>query len=114
MGRHARAVADDRVRYARPVAVTAVWLVGLAAGFFALIGAAAKYTTCGATSTGLACRGSGTALGVLLVVAVIATVTTVTVVTHGQRPGRVAGVSAAGLCVLGVLLLLARALVGTA
>ena len=113
MGRHAR-VADARVDWARPAAVTLVWLAGLGAGFFALLSAATKYTGCGSRSTGLACRGSGSLLGVLLVVAVIATVTTVTVVTHGRDARRAAVTGVTGLAVLGLCYWLATRLIATA
>lgn len=113
MGRHARAV-DTRPGYVRGIAVAAVWVAGLGAGFFALLGAATKYTSCSASSTGLACRSSGTVLGVLLVVAVVATVTTVTVVTHGRPPARVARAAGIGLVTLALLYLLAQRLIGTA
>ena len=89
-----------------------VWLAGLAAGFFGLLGAAARYG-CGANDDGLACRGSGSLLGVLLVAAVITIVTAVTVLTHDREPRRVLTVGAIGLVGLLLCFGFARLLLGT-
>jgi hypothetical protein len=92
--------------------VGVVWIAGLAAGFFGLLGAAARYG-CGANDKGLACQGTGSLLGVLIVVAVVAVVTSVTVLTHDRQPRRVLTVGAMGLVGLAACFLLARVLLGT-
>ena len=111
MARHARSF-DQRASTVRRSTVAAIWLGGLAAGFFGLLGAAAKYG-CGANDHGLACRTSGSALGVLVVVAVVAVVTAVTVLTHERPPRRVLTIGGIGLVALLVCFLAARALLGT-
>jgi hypothetical protein len=89
-----------------------VWLAGLAAGFFGLLGAAARYG-CGVNDKGLACTGSGSTLGVLLVLAVITVVTVVTVRIHDREPRRVITIGAVGLVALALCLLFARMLLDT-
>jgi hypothetical protein len=112
VGRHSNAVAGTS-RAVRGTTLLVIWLAGIGAGLFALLGAAAKSTTCSAKATTLACRSSGTMLGAVLVVAVVAVVTTITVATHGRdrRWTIVAGVI--GLLVLAALFLAARALLST-
>src|SRR3954470_24761857 len=92
--------------------VAVVWLGGLVAGFFALLATASRYE-CGARDHGLACRSSGTVVGVSLVVAVIALVTAVTVLTQDRPPRSMLGLGAAGLLVLIGCLIAARALLAT-
>jgi hypothetical protein len=92
--------------------VTVVWLGGLAAGFFGLLGAAARYG-CGASDKGLACHGTGTTLGVIIVLAVVATVTAVTVLTHDREPRPVLAIGGAGLVALALCFVFARMLLGT-
>jgi hypothetical protein len=92
--------------------VSVIWLAGLAAGFFGLLSAAAKYG-CASTDRGLGCRTSGSILGTLVVVAVVAVVTLVTVVTHDQPTRRVVVVGIAGLVVLGACFVAARLLLAT-
>ena len=89
-----------------------VWLAGLVAGFFALLGAAAKYG-CASTDRGLGCRTSGSLLGALLVVVVIADVTAVTVVSFGRPPRSVLAVGAGGLAALVACFVAARMLLAT-
>jgi hypothetical protein len=92
--------------------VSIVWLCGLVAGFFGLLAAAARYG-CGSSDNGLACRGSGSVVGVLIVVAVIAVVTAVTVMTHDRPPRRVVAIGGIGLAALVFCFVAARALLGT-
>jgi hypothetical protein len=99
---------------ARAGALTFVWLGGLAAGFFALLSVAARYTTCTPTAHGLACRPVGTAIGGSLVIGVIATVTAATVLTHGRGPRRSATWGLLGVMALGACYLAAHALLDTA
>jgi len=87
-------------------------LAGLAAGFFGLLGAAAKYG-CGGSDTGLACRTSGSVLGVLLIVVVIAVVTAVTVLSHARSPRDTVLIGATGLVALGLCFVAARMLLDT-
>ena len=98
MSRHARSI-DRPTRAAALVTVLVTWAAGLAAGFYALLGVAARYS-CGTNRHGLGCGNGGTAVGVLLVLAVITTVTTVTILAHGRTPGRVAAIGVCGLVVL--------------
>jgi hypothetical protein len=86
---------------------------GLAAGFFAILSAAARYS-CSQTAKGLACRPAGTALGTGLVIAVIATVSVVTVATHESGRRRLAIWTAAGVITLIGCYLASRALIDTA
>jgi hypothetical protein len=111
VSRHARD-ADQRLRVVRLSALGVIWLCGLAAGFFGLLSAAARYGC--DSGDGFACRGSGSAVGVLLVVAVVGIVTTVTVLTH-ERPARdVLVISGVGLAALVCCLVAARSLLATA
>ena len=90
-----------------------VWLGGVGAGFFAILSVAARYG-CARSAHGLACRQSGSALGIVIVAAVVAVVTTVTVYTHG-RTTRAVGVAAAlGLALLAGCYYCAHALIATA
>jgi uncharacterized membrane protein len=111
VARHARTV-DRRARVIRLSTVTVVWIGGLTAGFFGLLGAAARYG-CGTSDTGLACRTSGSVVGGLIVVAVIIVVTTVTVLTHERPPRRVLTTGGIGLVALVLCLVAARGLLGT-
>jgi hypothetical protein len=61
----------------------------------------------------LACEGTGTSLGVVLVLGVVTIVTTATVVTHGRDRRQVLVIGAVALLVLAGLLLAARALLAT-
>jgi hypothetical protein len=92
--------------------VAVVWLCGLAAGFFGLLSAAARYG-CGAGDNGLACRTSGSVVGILVVIAVIVVVTTVTVMSHDQPPRRLITMGASGLAALLLCFIAARALLST-
>ena len=98
------------MRAVRLCSVGVIWLAGLVAGFFGLLGAAARYG-CSSGDHGLACRTPGSLLGVLLIVAVIAVVTAVTVLSHG-RPARdtvllaVSGVAALAVCFVAARMLL--------
>ena len=117
MGRHsdpaAGRPAGSRQRPLRLPILALVWLVGLAAGLFALLGAAARYTTCSAHATSLACRGTGTSLGVALVACVIAVVTAATVLSYGRARRAVLTIGGAAILVLVGLFLAARALLAT-
>ncbi|PZS16574.1 MAG: hypothetical protein DLM57_10130 [Pseudonocardiales bacterium] len=91
-----------------------VWVGGLAAGFFALLSVAARYTTCSTGAHGLACRPAGTAIGASIVFGVIATVTAATVFTHDRGPRRSAAWGVLGVTALGACYLAAHALLDTA
>jgi hypothetical protein len=101
-----------RSRNVRLATVAVVWLAGLAAGFFALLSAAAKYG-CGGSDDGLACHTSGSLLGVLLVVLVIAVVTAVTVLSDDRASRSVLILGAAGLAALLICFVAARMLLDT-
>jgi hypothetical protein len=111
VARHARAV-DRRVRAVRFSTIVVVWLGGLAAGFFGLLSAAARYG-CGASDTGLACRTSGSVVGILVVIAVIIVVTAVTVLSQDQPPQRLIAMAVAALAALLLCFIAARALLAT-
>lgn len=111
MARHARTV-DARSRAIRLGTLLLVWLGGLAAGLFGLLGAAARYG-CRTTDQGLACRAAGSFVGVLLVVVVIAIVTAVTVLTIDSPPKRVLAAGAFGLVGLASCLYAARVLLSS-
>ncbi|HKC28180.1 MAG TPA: hypothetical protein VKB75_09230 [Jatrophihabitans sp.] len=103
---------DRRIRAIRVSMIGLVWLVGLAAGFFSILAAAARYG-CGRNDSGLACRTSGSALGVLLVIAVISIVAAVTVMTHDRPARRVVIAGGIGLAALVACLVAASGLLGT-
>jgi DMSO/TMAO reductase YedYZ heme-binding membrane subunit len=109
--RHAKIV-DRRARTTRLSTVTLVWVCGLAAGFFGLLAAAARYG-CGADDNGFACRTSGSAVGVLILIGVVAVVTAVTVLTHNRPPRRVLAIGGVGIVGLALCLVCARMLLGT-
>lgn len=109
--RHARS-ADSRERRVRLSTLLAIWLAGLAAGFFGILASFARYG-CGAAAQGLGCSTSGTVLGALVIIAVVALVTAVTVVTFEREPRRVLVVGAIGLAGLGLCYLAAQALLST-
>jgi hypothetical protein len=112
VARHAKQI-DTRWRFARAFALTFIWLGGLAAGFFAILGAAARYS-CGPSAHGLACRPAGTAAGGGLIIAVIVVVTAVTVATHDSGHRRLVGWTVAGATALVGCYFGAHALIGTA
>jgi len=111
MSRHARSI-HRPTRAAALATVLIIWAAGLAAGFYALLGVAARYG-CGASQHGFGCGNGGTAVGVLLVLAVVATVTTVTILTHGRTPARVSAIGVCGLVVLIACYFATRALLKT-
>lgn len=93
--------------------VAAVWLVGLFAGFFGLLGAAARWG-CGMHDNGLACHPSGSLLGVLIVVVVVGVVTGVTVLVSGRSTRGVLAIGGMGLVALVLCWIAARSLLATA
>jgi hypothetical protein len=96
----------------RTAALALVWLVGLAAGFVAVLAAVARYG-CPDGSSGLACRPAGSALGWLmfaLVLIVLAGATFVLLYRSGRGPVILALVAGG---VLAGLLALAWTLAGT-
>jgi hypothetical protein len=109
MARHVQA---PQGRLARLAAVAVLWLAGLGVGFYALLSAGARYG-CANTDHGLACTGTGTALGVLLVVAVVLVVTAGTLLTQDAAswPARAVRIAASlvllAACFLGAWALLA-------
>ena len=112
MGRHLKP-ADGRTRAVRASALLLVWVGGLVVGFFGILSAGARYG-CSRSAKGLACRTSGSALGVALVLVVIAMVTAVTVATHGRHPRTIAAMTVAGAVGLSVCYVCAQALLATA
>lgn len=98
----------------RSATLVAVWLCGLAAGFFALLSGAAKYTTCSSHASGLACRASGSGLGFAIVVAVILVVAVATATTYGRDTRRVLVIGLVAIAALAGCLIAARSLLGTA
>jgi hypothetical protein len=104
---------DRRVHTIRVGTVLLVWLCGLAAGFYGLLAAAARYG-CGVHQTGLACRGSGSLIGILIVIVVIAVVTAVTIVVPNRPPRGVLIAGGAGLAALVLCLVAARSVLATA
>jgi hypothetical protein len=113
VGRHAKPV-RGRSRLARAGALVLIWLGGLGAGFFALLGVGARYTGCSASARGLACRPAGTAVGAVIVLGVIATVTAATVLTHDRELRRIVGLGVLSVAALGAWYLAAHALLDTA
>jgi hypothetical protein len=109
----ARHVQTRRGRYGRLGAVAILWLVGLGVGFYAILSAGARYG-CARNDKGLACQGTGTALGVLIVVAVILVVTSGTMLAQDAPSwtSRTLRLSAA-LALLALCLLAAWALLAT-
>lgn len=112
MGRHTSTVPGRR-RQARAAALVAIWLGGLAAGFFAILSIGTRFS-CGAHSRGLACRPAGSLLGIVIVLGVIAIVTAVTVLTHDGGARRLAAASTLGALALIACYAGAQALIGTA
>jgi hypothetical protein len=112
VGRHARA-ASPRWRFARGTALAAIWLGGLAAGFFAILAAAARYS-CAPSAHGLACRSAGTAVSGGLIISVIAIVTVVTVATHDSDHRRLVAWTGAGVLGLIACYFGAHAVIATA
>ena len=111
MGKHA-AERDARLRALRGSALTLTWIAGLAAGFYGVLSIVARYG-CGKSANGLGCRTSGSALGVLIVVAVVAVVTTVTVATHGGDGRRIGIATLLGIIGLAICFACAHALLAT-
>jgi hypothetical protein len=109
--RHAKVV-DGRTRKIRVSTIFVVWVGGLAAGFFGLLGTVARYG-CAASDDGLACRTSGSVVGVLIVIAVVVIVTAVTVMTNDRPRRRVIIVGAVGFAGLAFCFAAARTLLGT-
>lgn len=89
-----------------------MWLCGLAAGFFGLLSAAARYG-CSDSDKGFACGTSGSLVGGLVVVAVIAVVTAVTVMTYDRPARRVLTVGGIGIVALAICFGAARGLLAT-
>jgi hypothetical protein len=110
VARHVRA---RNGRLAQLGAVGVLWLAGLGVGFYAILGAGARYG-CARNDKGLACRTSGSALGVLIVVAVVLVVTAGTVLAQDARSWRARiGRIAAALVLLAACLFGAHALLST-
>ena len=103
---------ERRARTVRAGALGLVWLGGLVAGFFGLLGAVAPYG-CADGDPGLGCHTGGALLGVAIVLAVIATVTAVTVLGAGRPVRAVAVLAGCGLVVLLVCFVAARMLLDT-
>jgi hypothetical protein len=111
VSRHAAPV-DGHARSTRLAVLAVVWVCGLVAGFFGLLGAAARYG-CSARDQGLACGNTGTFFGVLVIIAVIAVVTLVTVLTYGRRPRQLLLIGGLGMVGIALCYLAARGLLQT-
>ncbi|MDT4891754.1 MAG: hypothetical protein QOE97_789 [Pseudonocardiales bacterium] len=112
MARHLKP-ADGRTRAMRATALVLVWVGGLVVGFFGILSVGARYG-CSHSATGLACRTSGSTLGIVVVVLVIAVVTAVTVGTHGREPRAIAVATVLGAVGLSACYVCAHALLATA
>jgi hypothetical protein len=96
------------------VLLAVLWLCGLVAGFYAMLGAGAKLG-CGQNAHGLACRPVGSALGAAIVLGVVVIVTAVTIALQDARSRRSRALRLiTGLALLVACLLGARALLATA
>jgi hypothetical protein len=94
--------------------IAILWICGLLAGFYAMLSVGTRYG-CGVNAHGLACRSTGTILGVGIVVAVIATVTAASLLAWDATTWRARLLRmSAGLALLIGCLFAARALIGTA
>jgi hypothetical protein len=111
LAKHPKAV-DSRARTTRFVIVAVIWVCGLLAGFYGLLGAAARYG-CNANDDGFACRRSGSVVGVLITVAVVAIVAAVTLMTHGRSTRQLIAVGGFGLLALAFCFGAARILLAT-
>ena len=111
MPRHAKFV-DQRLRGIRLSTIAFVWVCGLAAGFCAALAAAAKYG-CVSGHTGMACRTSGSILGIVLLVTVIAVVTVVTLATTNRPARSVIVIGSLGVAALAVCTVAAASLLAT-
>jgi hypothetical protein len=110
MARHTRSPGS---RLARLTAVAVLWLAGLGVGFYAILSVGARYG-CATNDNALACRSSGTALGVLIVIAVVLVVSAGTVLAQDAPDWRRrVGLVVAALFLLGLCLLAAHALLAT-
>ena len=112
MPRHAKVV-DPRQRAIRLATLAFVWLCGLAAGLDATLAAAAKYG-CMSGDQALACKTSGSVLGIVLLITVIAILTVVTLATTNRPTRRVLVIGAAGVLALAICAVAASALLSTA
>jgi hypothetical protein len=110
--RHASPV-DERRRVIRLSCVAFVWLCGLGAGLCAVLAAAAKYGCMGGDQA-LACKTSGSVLGVVLLITVIATVTVVALTTVNRPTRAVIVISAVGVVALAICTFAAASLLSTA
>jgi hypothetical protein len=104
---------DRRLRAIRISTVSLIWACGLAAGFFGLLGAAARYS-CNAHESGFGCQTSGTIVGIVVLLAVIVVVASVTVLTYDRPARRVVTIGVVGFLVLVACFVVARVLVATA
>ncbi len=104
--------AERAARSTRLVTVVLVWAGGLGAGIYALVAAVARYG-CAPGHHGLACRGSGSATGFVVVALALAVVTAVTLLTAGRRPRVVLIAGLCGLVALGLCAYAARSLLAT-
>ena len=111
MARHTQP-ANRGTRLVALAVVVVVWLCGLAAGFYALLGIAARYG-CGSNNHGLGCGNGGSAVGVALLIGVIASVTSVTVLVHGRSRLRILLIGVIGLFALAACALGSHALLNT-
>jgi hypothetical protein len=117
VARHAHRPYVPAGRAARPLrwlAVLLVWAAGVAAGLFTLLAGGSRFATCSAHATGLACRGTGTVLAVLLLIGIVAVVTTATVLAATRTPPQLAVVTVVAIAVLVGCLVGARSLLATA
>jgi hypothetical protein len=97
----------------RGFSLALIWVGGLAAGFFGILGVAARYG-CARSAHGLACRQSGSVLGFVIIAAVVAVVTAFTVFTHGRGARAVSVAALLGCVALVGCYACAHALIATA
>ncbi|MDT4942137.1 MAG: hypothetical protein QOJ34_2226 [Pseudonocardiales bacterium] len=112
MARHAKVV-DPRLRVVRLSIVVVIWAYGLVAGLYALLAGAAKFG-CMRGDGGLACRTSGSVLGVVLLVTVAAVVMLVTLASANRSERRVLIIGGVGVAALTACLVAALSLLATA
>ena len=95
-------------------AITVFWVLGLVAGFVCTLGVAARFG-CDAGATGLACKNTGSALGLALVVAIVITVgvSTVFAFEARDRTRSWATCLGIGIVVMAVVVVAARLLSST-
>ena len=106
-------VGNERLRAIRLSTVALVWICGLAAGLYATLAAAAKYG-CMSGDQALACKTSGSVLGIVLLITVIAIVTVVTLATMNRPARPLLVIGGLGILALAICAVAAASLLATA